>query len=233
MSNLGTEKLLYKKNDEGLSYYKDAVSKKGLTFDVDDKPNLTSIKKPSLPILNALDNTRGTVPHIILRKPSVLLEDDNGTDNLLKFKIQPNLSLTMGNEKAKERFSDFTLVTTNELVTSSDHGKHQYFVNASAIATSDFEKNRIKIDSLSASKSDNVSLNVKSELLDIHYDQKSGEDHNVSTSVEDLPVVGDYSQFNDSLTGKELYCIWIVLSFQDIDVFSGFFKDYSHFNEMV
>lgn len=197
ISNLGIEKLLYKNND------RDVVSKKGVKFEVDDAPSLSSIKKSSLPILNAVDNTRGSVPHVILRKPSALLEDDNGTDNLLKFKIQPNLSLTMGKVKAKERFSDFTLITNAEPVTSSDHGKHEYFLNASAIGTSNFEKNSRKIEPLSASKSNIVTLNVKSELLNIHHEQKSIEDRNVSTSVEDVSGVRDYSQFNDSLTGLQ------------------------------
>lgn len=205
ISNLGIEKLLYKKNDKDLSYNRDVVSKKSFKFEVNDTPSLASTKKPSLPILKAVDNTRVSVPHVILRKPSALLEDDNGTDNLLKFKIQPNLSLNMDKVKAKERFSDFTLIKNAEPVTSTDHGKHEYFINASVVATSNFEKN-----SSSASKSNNSTLNVKSELLDIHHKQKSCEDRNLSTSVEDFSVVGDYSQFNDSLTGKELYCILIV-----------------------
>lgn len=204
--------MLYKKNDKDLSYNREVVSKKNVKFEVDDTPSLSSIKKPSLPILNAADCARGSVPHVILRKPSALLEDDNGTDNLLKFKIQPNLSLNMGKVKAKERFSDFTLIRNAEPVTSTDHGKHEYFVNASAVATSNFEKNRRNIEPLSASKSNSVTQNVKSELLDIHHEQKSSEDLKVSTSVEDVSVVGDYSQYNDSLTGKELYCIWIMLS---------------------
>ncbi|KAK1352834.1 S1 motif domain-containing protein [Heracleum sosnowskyi] len=203
ISNLGIEKLLYKKNDKGLSYNRDVVSKKSVKFEVDDTANLSGIKKPSVPIQNAVDNTRGSVPPVILRKPSALLEDDNGTDNLLKFKIQPNLSLTMGKVKAKERFSDFTLITNAEPVTSTDHGIHDYFVNASAISTSNFEKNSRKIEPLCASKSNNVTLNVKSELLDIHHEQKSSEDRNVSTSVEDVSIVGDYSQFNGSLTGLQ------------------------------
>lgn len=204
--------MLYKKDDKDLSYTREVVSKKSVKFEVDDTPSLSSIKKPSLPISNAVDSARGSVPHVILRKPSALLEDDNGTDNLLKFKIQPNLSLTMGKVKEKERFSDFTLITNAEPVTSIDHGKHDYFVNASALATSNFEKNSRKIEPLYASKSNNVTLNVKSELLDIHHEQKFSEDRTVSTCIEDVPVVGDYSHYNDSLTGKELYCIRSVLS---------------------
>ncbi|XP_074333262.1 uncharacterized protein LOC141671069 isoform X2 [Apium graveolens] len=203
ISNLGIEKLLYKTSNKDLSYNRDVVSKKSVKFEFDDTPSLSSIKKPSLPILNVVDSTRGSVPHVILRKPSALLEDGNGTDNLLKFKIQPNLSLTMGKVKAKKRFSDFTLITNAEPVTSTDHGKHAYFVNASAVATSNFERNSRKIESFSASKSNNVKLNVKSELLDIHHEQKSSEDRDVSTSVEDVSVVGDYSQYNDSLKGLQ------------------------------
>nr|XP_017230311.1 PREDICTED: uncharacterized protein LOC108205053 isoform X3 [Daucus carota subsp. sativus] len=203
ISNLGIEKLLYKNNDKELRYSREVVSKKGVNLEVDDKPSLSSVKKPSLPVLNAVDNRIGSVPHVILRKPPAVLEDDTGNNNLLKFKIQPNLSLTMGKGKAKERFSDFTLVTKTEAVTSIDHGKHEYFVNTSAIATSDFHKNSIKIDSQSASKSDNVKANGKSVLLDINHEQNSSEEHNVSTSVEDLSVVGDYSQFNDSLAGSQ------------------------------
>lgn len=204
ISNLGIEKLLYKKNDKDLSYNRDVVSKKSVKYEVDDTPSLSSFKKPSLPILNAVDATRGCVPRVILRKPSALLEDDNGADNLLKFKIQPNLSLNVGKAKAKERFSDFTLITNAEPITSIDHGKHDYFVNASAIGTSNFEKNSMKIEPLSASKSNNVTMNVKSELLDIYRTQQSSEDRNVSsTSVEDVSVVGDYSQFNDALTGLQ------------------------------
>lgn len=76
----------------------------------------------------------------------------------------------MGKEKATERFGDFTLVRKTKPVTSSDHGKPDIIVNASAIATSDFEN--IKSESLSASalESDNVTLKVKPELLDIHHE---------------------------------------------------------------
>ncbi|KAK1396697.1 hypothetical protein POM88_006560 [Heracleum sosnowskyi] len=57
ISNLGIEKLLYKNNDKWLSYNRDAVSKKSVKFEVDDTENLSGIKKPRVPIQNAVDNT--------------------------------------------------------------------------------------------------------------------------------------------------------------------------------
>lgn len=83
------------------------VPKKGFTSKADDKQ--PEIKKPSQTVGKAVGSTKGSVPNVILRKPSRFSED-NVDEQPSRLRIKPNLSLKMGNRPAKDRFSDMTLL---------------------------------------------------------------------------------------------------------------------------
>ncbi|XVF51523.1 hypothetical protein PTKIN_Ptkin04bG0191700 [Pterospermum kingtungense] len=90
------------------------VPKKGIKFRADDKPGVSEIRRPSLSNGKAMDGAKkGMVPNVILRKPTVVNEDDV-EDRPSRFRLKPNLSLRMGNGKAKEHFSDMTLLRKPE-----------------------------------------------------------------------------------------------------------------------
>ncbi|XVE57850.1 hypothetical protein DITRI_Ditri04bG0123400 [Diplodiscus trichospermus] len=89
------------------------VSKKGIKFKADDKPAVSETKRPTLSDGKAMDIAKkGRLPNVILRKP--LTNEDDVEDRPPRFRIKPNLSLKMRNEKAKEHFSDMTLLRKPE-----------------------------------------------------------------------------------------------------------------------
>lgn len=207
LSNLEIEKLFYKKKGKGISYDIEEVPfdgstkrqssnsldglnlvrpvpKKGVKFEVDDKTKVSGIKRPSLPAVKAVDNTKDRVPDVILRKPSVFSEDDVGTGKQSRLKIQPNLSVNMGKEKAKERFSDMTLIRKPDPVSSNRDIKQESSGDPGAKVTNALEKKSINSESLSAEKSNNVELIERPEMLDIDREQEAPKDHTKSTTVK-------------------------------------------------
>lgn len=90
------------------------VPKKGFTSKADDK--LPEMKKPSQRVRKAVgSSTKGSVPNVILRKPTVFNEDGVG-EKPSRLRIKPNLSLKMGNVQVKDKFSDMTLLRKPEPV---------------------------------------------------------------------------------------------------------------------
>ncbi|XP_042952812.1 uncharacterized protein LOC122289677 isoform X3 [Carya illinoinensis] len=89
------------------------VPKKGFTLKADDEP--PKIKKPSQAVRKAAVKTKGSVPNVILRKPNLFNNDDGG-EKPSKLRNKPNLSLKMGNGRAKDTFSDMTLLRKPEPV---------------------------------------------------------------------------------------------------------------------
>ncbi|XWS38388.1 hypothetical protein CRYUN_Cryun19dG0126800 [Craigia yunnanensis] len=90
------------------------VPKKGIKFKADYKPAVSEIKRPTLSDGKAMDGAKkGRLPNVILRKPTMIYEDDV-EDRPSRLRMKPNLSLKMGNEKAKEHFSDITLLRKPE-----------------------------------------------------------------------------------------------------------------------
>ncbi|EOY24676.1 Nucleic acid-binding, OB-fold-like protein, putative isoform 1 [Theobroma cacao] len=89
------------------------VPKKGIKFKADGNPAVSEIKRPTLSDGKTVDSAKkGRVPNVILRKPTLINEDD--VENLPRFRIKPNLSLKMRNEKAKDHFSEMTLLRKPE-----------------------------------------------------------------------------------------------------------------------
>lgn len=139
------------------------VPKKGVKFEVDDKPLKTEGDKQNQPISRPAVSRKSSVPNVILRKPSLYSEEDESS----KFKIKPNLTLKMGKEPKPEKFSDVTLLKKPELM---------------RISSDDSEKTGQSSDKFS-----DVTLLKKPEPMSINSDnsEKNGQSSDV------LPVASD------------------------------------------
>ncbi|KAJ9706580.1 hypothetical protein PVL29_001852 [Vitis rotundifolia] len=111
------------------------VPKKGIKFEGDDK--LNEMKKPSQPAGKAVQNTKNTVPNVILRKPTVFNEDDVESKPF-RLRMKPNLSLKM---KKEAKFSDMALLRKPEKLSAyaENETKQESSDDARAIATDDTE----------------------------------------------------------------------------------------------
>lgn len=68
------------------------VPKKGFEFDVDDKESIeTNEMKRSKQISRPVENSKSSVPNVILRKPTVS-EEDTGSVKTSSFRVKPNLT---------------------------------------------------------------------------------------------------------------------------------------------
>ncbi|KAF2313276.1 hypothetical protein GH714_010106 [Hevea brasiliensis] len=105
--------IMARKANPDVSYLeveKSFYENKGFKVQADGKPVAPVIKKPSQPVGKAMDNTKRSVPNVILRKPAMFVEDDGKISLLQGLKwIKPNLTLKMRNDQAKGKFSDMTL----------------------------------------------------------------------------------------------------------------------------
>ncbi|XP_027085241.1 uncharacterized protein [Coffea arabica] len=88
------------------------VTRKGVKVEADKKPSEGQDKKPTQPVANVVENSHCSVPNVLLRKPSIY--DDVDSEISSRLSIRPNLSLRMGKEPQKERFSDITLLKKPE-----------------------------------------------------------------------------------------------------------------------
>ncbi|KAG5563166.1 hypothetical protein RHGRI_005801 [Rhododendron griersonianum] len=68
------------------------------------KPNSSLEVGNNQPVRTGVDNTSGSFPNVVLRKPSTINEDD------IELRIEQNLSLEMGNKETQDSFSDITLL---------------------------------------------------------------------------------------------------------------------------
>lgn len=83
------------------------ILKKGFKFEAELVPES---KKPNQPLGKGVENTKRSIPNVILRKPAFSNEVDVETEKSSGLKIKPNLSLKMGKDQPKEKFSDMTLL---------------------------------------------------------------------------------------------------------------------------
>lgn len=141
------------------------VPKKGVKFEVDEKPPKTEGYKQSQRISKPEVSRKSSVPNVILRKPSLYSEEDESS----KFKIKPNLTLKMGKELKPEKFSDVTLLKKPEPM---------------RISSDDSEKN-----GQSSDKSSDATLLKKPEPMRIN----SGNSEKNGQSSDVLPVSSDDS----------------------------------------
>ncbi|GFP85650.1 hypothetical protein PHJA_000708700 [Phtheirospermum japonicum] len=93
------------KSIQGLNLVR-PVPKKGTKFETTNKAAEADSKKiSSRPVKNSTEETKSSVPDVILRKPSLFNDDDDNGANgkSSRFGMKPNLSLKMGKEPQKER----------------------------------------------------------------------------------------------------------------------------------
>ncbi|KAL3329809.1 hypothetical protein AABB24_033927 [Solanum stoloniferum] len=170
------------------------VPKKGVKFEVDEKPPKTEGYKQSQPISRPEVSRKSSVPNVILRKPSLYSEEDESS----KFKIKPNLTLKMGKELKPEKFSDVTLLKKPEpmRISSDDSEKNGQSSDKSSDATLLKKPETMRISSddsekngQSSDKSSDATLLKKPEPTRIN----SGNSEKNGQSSDILPVSIDDS----------------------------------------
>ncbi|XP_031285508.1 uncharacterized protein LOC116144197 [Pistacia vera] len=112
------------------------VPKKGVKFQANYKLREPVIKKPSPSVKRAIDRSKSSIPNVILRKPTLVNEDDV-EDMPSRLRMKPNLSLKMRNEQAKEKFSDMTLLRRPEPTSTNANEEKETSGNPDAKATVD------------------------------------------------------------------------------------------------
>ncbi|XP_022881250.1 uncharacterized protein LOC111398532 isoform X1 [Olea europaea var. sylvestris] len=164
---------------DGLNLVRPAL-RKGIEFEVNRKQVETDNKKSSPPVKKAMEKTKSSVPNVILRKPSSFNEDDVGGERPSRFGMKPNLSLKMGKEPKKDRFSDITLLKKPEPMSSA--------------ACDKIEDKREQNDFPSTRKVDDITLLEKPEQMNLNVNnereqEREGElswDHSEFRSINDL-----------------------------------------------
>ncbi|GMQ05356.1 hypothetical protein CsSME_00050420 [Camellia sinensis var. sinensis] len=170
------------------------VPKKGVKCEVDNKPIESEVKKPSQPVRKPVDINRGSLPNVILRKPTTFNEDDIGRQKPSKLRIKPNLSLKMGKEQTKETFSDITLLKKPEPVSRDLNldKKQEPSGDGNAIVTDGIEDNILRTASVFTEASNDLTLLNPPKQMDfgsnINEKQKSSEDYEGSSSGDDLRI---------------------------------------------
>ncbi|KAK1374798.1 S1 motif domain-containing protein [Heracleum sosnowskyi] len=160
------------------------VPKKGVKFEVDNKPKVSNINRPSLPAVKVVNSTKVRVPDVILRKPSVYSEDDAGSSKASTSKSQYSMSINIGKgkEKVKNKFSDIALMRKPELVSFDQENKQKSSSNANAEVGKVVEQNSIK-NLLESTKQNNFALVGKPQMLDNDSEKGAPEDTE-SSAVE-------------------------------------------------
>lgn len=108
------------KSSNGLNLVR-PVLKKGVKFEVDNKPKAQDQKRPNKPDMKGSDYGKASVPNVILRKPTVFGGDDAVEDRFSSLRIQSNLSLNMGRGPQRKQFTDITLLKRPELTIKPDN----------------------------------------------------------------------------------------------------------------
>ncbi|CAI9093998.1 OLC1v1029628C3 [Oldenlandia corymbosa var. corymbosa] len=149
------------------------VTPKGVKFETNEKSFEVQKRKPTQPVGEAVKNNTSKVPNVILRKPTTYKDEDSS-----KYSIRPNLSLRMGKEQQKERFSDITLLKRPEKIISDGESESGQSNNSEANGSSPNEFSDITLlkrpekvsadsegenDESGDSKADGSSPNVENE----------------------------------------------------------------------
>ncbi|PWA99046.1 polyribonucleotide nucleotidyltransferase [Artemisia annua] len=71
-------------------------------------------KQPKEPLAKSPNTTKHSVPNVVLWNSASFEEDDDETKMPSSLSLKPNLSLKMGKEEGKERFTDMILVRNSE-----------------------------------------------------------------------------------------------------------------------
>lgn len=163
------------------------VPKKGTKFEAADKPVDSQAKNPNPPVTKPTKGTKSSVPDVILRKPSSYYVNDAEGGNSSLLSLKPNLSLKMGKESQKDRFSDITLLKKPEPMmaeSKSEEGNGHSDGNEGI-------KNKIG-DETSFAKSDSAMLLQKPKV------------HNFNEEEQELSTEYIESSSSDDVTKNEL-----------------------------
>lgn len=176
------------------------VPKKGIKFERDDKLNVT--KKSSQPSGKAVQNTRNTVPNVILRKPTVFNEDDVESKPS-RLRMKPNLSLKM---KKEEKFSDMTLLRKPEKLSANAENETSQWSSGDARLVTDDTELKLEKEGTDDSINDVMLLRkpepaIIGENLNEKLEHSGDAQENVSTEVEEgsLSGVTEYIGVADSM----------------------------------
>ncbi|GMH09409.1 hypothetical protein Nepgr_011250 [Nepenthes gracilis] len=98
------------------------VPKRGMKVGNDNDVIPASVKKSGESVESkSQSSTKSIVPNVILRKPSMFIENSDETGTSLRMKIKPNLSLKMRTEPVKEKFSGMTLLKKPEPISLNEN----------------------------------------------------------------------------------------------------------------
>ncbi|KAL2544059.1 Nucleic acid-binding [Forsythia ovata] len=152
------------------------MPRKGIKIEANRKPVETVDKKSSQPVIKAMEKNKSSVPNVILRKPTSFNEDDVRSEKSSRFGMKPNLSLKMGKEPQKDRFSDITLLKKPEPMSSG--------------VEDEVEDKSLKNNFPSTEKVDDITLLEKPELMNLNVnnerEQELSRDHTEYSSVNDV-----------------------------------------------
>ncbi|KAM2779402.1 hypothetical protein COP1_014679 [Malus domestica] len=152
-----------------------------------------------------MEPTKGSVPNVILRKPSLFNEDDI-EDVLSRLRIKPNLSLKMRVEQPKEKFSDMTLLRKPQPVSVDENSKNKQEQSSDAykniIGNAEIEKWREeendKVHGFTLLEKPKANC-VKTKSEDDSEHSENGES-SMADAIEDNDSSKDLSEFTASNT---------------------------------
>ncbi|KAI3468763.1 hypothetical protein Pfo_025426 [Paulownia fortunei] len=174
------------KSMQGLNLVR-PVPKKGTKFEATNKPVEADGKNSIRPVKKATKETKSSVPDVILRKPSLFNEEDGGNGKSSRFGMKPNLSLRMGKEPQKERFSDITLLKKPEPMTISpelgEENGHSDSSDGKAGVMDEIEDEGLTYGAASAGRIDAAALLQKPELMKLNFN-KEGEQESSKERTE-------------------------------------------------
>ncbi|KAL2517085.1 Nucleic acid-binding [Abeliophyllum distichum] len=152
------------------------MPRKGIEIEANRKQVETVDKKSSQTVIKAMEKNKSSVPNVILRKPTSFNEDDGKSEKSSRFGMKPNLSLKMGKEPQKDRFSDITLLKKPEPMSSG--------------VEDEVEDNSLKKFFPSTGKVDDITLLEKPELMNVNVnnerERELSRDHTEYSSVIDV-----------------------------------------------
>ncbi|KAI3727605.1 hypothetical protein L6452_16223 [Arctium lappa] len=177
------------------------------------KPEQDKGSRPKEVLAKAPNTTRRSMPNVILWKATTLGEDDVEAKMSSRFSFKPNLSLKMGKEEGKERFSDLILVRNPEPFMENNKLESRINIEESTCQTEkdvpvllehgntvdrasrDHSRSRCDFDD-----TDNSSRN-----LELTFEMGNVEAINLDPSQEneDVSNLQDSGHENDLLTGSQ------------------------------
>lgn len=164
------------------------VPKKGIKFEATDKPVEPNAKSYIQPIKKPSEETKSSVPDVILRKPRSFNEDDDGNGKSTWFGMKPNLSLRMGKEPQKERFSDFTLLRKPEPMTAESESGEESSTSGSpdgeARMADKIEDRILRYEGTSSEGRGSAPLLQKPELMKLGSNTEAGYESPKETNAD-------------------------------------------------